>query len=516
MIPPRPSTRACVAAAPGAGHRHRGRLRAWLPAVLLALLAAAAVPVASAQAGAEAAVPVRDPPDRVGRLSALSGPVERIEEDALGPGRDLTAPATLNWPVTSGQAYATGHRGRAEVRIGTLALRLDGDTEVEFPRIDDQVVQMIVVHGTLSLRVRNRALLPELDLTTPRERIVLDDPGSYRIDVDRVPLTTTVSAYTGLARLATRAVTYTIRGGQRGVLGGPEARFRLAAPVADAFDDWVAAQDRRDDALRSTRYVAAETTGVESLDEHGQWRSFGALGDAWIPTTVPPGWAPYRRGHWAWVAPWGWSWVDEAPWGFTPFHYGRWVLVSGTWAWLPGRRDLRPVYAPALVAWYGGIAGAGSEAVVGWFPLGPGEVYLPAYDSSLRYLERINLAHGATGRPRPGAEHPVHYLFQRSPIAVTWVDRAHLEAREGVQSHLRAPPPQWIANAASYLPAPPPAPRTGPETARSPAADARPPARSEVAPATAGARRPNAPSRPQRASGLAPVGAAEAPGDARH
>jgi len=64
---------------------------------------------------------------------------------------------------------------------------------------------------------------------------------------------------------------------------------------------------------------------------------------------MPAGWAPYREGHWAWVEPWGWTWIDDEPWGFAPFHYGRWAFVAGAWSWVPGRLDpaVRPVYAPA-------------------------------------------------------------------------------------------------------------------------------------------------------------------------
>ncbi len=69
---------------------------------------------------------------------------------------------------------------------------------------------------------------------------------------------------------------------------------------------------------------------------------------------VPAGWAPYRNGHWAWIDPWGWTWVDDAPWGFAPFHYGRWTVVDDRWGWVPGPVRQRAVYAPALVAFIGG------------------------------------------------------------------------------------------------------------------------------------------------------------------
>ena len=75
---------------------------------------------------------------------------------------------------------------------------------------------------------------------------------------------------------------------------------------------------------------------------------------------MTPGWAPYQSGHWAYVAPWGYTWVDDSPWGFAPFHYGRWVWLHGGWGWIPPPRGgptyVPTVYAPALVAWVGGAS----------------------------------------------------------------------------------------------------------------------------------------------------------------
>jgi hypothetical protein len=119
------------------------------------------------------------------------------------------------------------------------------------------------------------------------------------------------------------------------------------------------------------------------------------------------GWAPYRYGHWAYIAPWGWTWVDDAPWGFAPFHYGRWVVAGGAWGWVPcpppvvAVAYVRPVYAPALVAWVGGphfavgvgVGGGFAAGVnVGWFPLGPREVYVPSYPVSRTYVNNVNIS----------------------------------------------------------------------------------------------------------------------------
>jgi len=146
-------------------------------------------------------------------------------------------------------------------------------------------------------------------------------------------------------------------------------------------------------------------TGYEDLDDNGTWSYAGSYGPVWYPTSVPGGWAPYRYGHWVFISPWGWTWVDDAPWGFAPFHYGRWVVVGGVWGWVPVAPRpavvavgyVRPVYAPALVAWVGGphfgigVAVGGVAAGVAWFPLGPRDVFCPAYRVGPRYVENVNV-----------------------------------------------------------------------------------------------------------------------------
>jgi hypothetical protein len=173
------------------------------------------------------------------------------------------------------------------------------------------------------------------------------------------------------------------------------------APGFDGFDQWCATRDRREASIVSARYVPREMIGYEDLDEYGAWRNIPPYGWVWMPTGVAAGWAPYRFGHWAWVEPWGWTWVDDAPWGFAPFHYGRWAFVAGGWVWAPGRVvvGVRPVYAPALVAFVGGprfsvaVGIGGGVGVAAWFPLGPGEVYRPAYHVSEVYVRNVNIVH---------------------------------------------------------------------------------------------------------------------------
>ena len=113
----------------------------------------------------------------------------------------------------------------------------------------------------------------------------------------------------------------------------------------------------------------------------------------WYPQLPVADWAPYRYGHWESIAPWGWTWIDDAPWGFAPFHYGRWAFVQSRWCWVPGPREERAVYAPALVAFVGGrdfSVGVASGAI-GWVPLAPREVYVPPYSVTREYFTRVNV-----------------------------------------------------------------------------------------------------------------------------
>src|SRR5581483_4733776 len=129
----------------------------------------------------------------------------------------------------------------------------------------------------------------------------------------------------------------------------------------------------------SARYVAEGVYGVDDLDHHGDWRVVPTYGAIWVPRETPAGWAPYTTGRWVWDPRFGWTWVDTAAWGWAPYHHGRWVYVDGLWAWAPGPIVARPVYAPALVAFFSapGIRVSVGTPFVSWVALGWGEPVIP-------------------------------------------------------------------------------------------------------------------------------------------
>jgi hypothetical protein len=72
------------------------------------------------------------------------------------------------------------------------------------------------------------------------------------------------------------------------------------------------------------------------------------------------------------------------------------VYYGGYWGWAPGPVYARPIYAPALVAWFGGGSwgvsfGFGGGPAYGWCPLGYGEPFIPWYRGSRNYFRNVNI-----------------------------------------------------------------------------------------------------------------------------
>jgi hypothetical protein len=345
---------------------------------------------------AVSSVALADPPARVGRVTVTEGRVTMLVNGEEESGN------LMNWPVTTENHLTTAPGARAEFRVGSTAVRLDGDSDIEVEQLDDERLRLRLNYGTASVRVRDPAMLDEFEFTTPQARVTLAEPGAFRIDAERAPDTTVVNVFAGTARVEGAGTMLTARSGKRVEIRGDDVFTALA--VRDRFDDWVTSRDRRDEGLVASRYVPADMTGYEDLDYYGNWVDDREYGTVWFPRAVPAGWAPYRDGRWVWISPWGWTWVDNSPWGYAPFHYGRWVVVSGRWCWTPGRFIGRPVWSPALVGWVGGnnwsvsFNSGRSGPAVGWYPLTPRDRYVPGYRVSSDYERRLVWNHRTNER----------------------------------------------------------------------------------------------------------------------
>jgi uncharacterized protein DUF6600 len=341
-----------------------------------------------------------DPPTQVARLSFVEGSVSF--EPA---GAEDWVTAVINRPMTTGDKLWVDRDSRAELRLGAASIRLGANTGFSFLNLDDRTVQLQLTEGTLRIRVKRLDRDEVFEVDTPNLAFNVSRPGIYRINVNEAGDTTAIVVRDGEGQVTGGGESYMVHADETGIFTGTD---QLSADMEgvgsdDDLERWSYERDRREDHSASRRYVSDDAVGYEDLDEYGGWRDVPEYGTIWFPHTTVSGWAPYRYGHWVWISPWGYTWVDDEPWGFAPFHYGRWVYVGNAWGWVPcrpaavvGVAYVRPVYAPALVAWVGGSGfavgvGIGGGESVGWFPLGPREVYVPSYRVSRTYVNNVNV-----------------------------------------------------------------------------------------------------------------------------
>ena len=301
------------------------------------------------------------------------------------PGAQDWSQAQVNTPLAPGDLLYTGPKGNLEIQIGARAFVRGGpDTQLGLENHEPDFLQFKVPTGNASFDLRTVEPGRTVEVDTPQGVFTIEQEGYYRVTVDG-DRTSFVTRRGGQA-------TITYPGGESVAVGPSEEATieglerpqvaSYAAPSLDEWDKWnYARTDHLLDAV-SARYVSPGIYGVDDLDRYGTWRIVPTYGAVWVPRGIPTGWAPYTTGSWVLDPYYGWTWVDTAPWGWAPYHYGRWVHVSGYWAWAPGPVAVRPPYAPALVAFFGGpgvgvTISIGAGPVVGWVSLGWGEPCVP-------------------------------------------------------------------------------------------------------------------------------------------
>lgn len=400
----------------------------FLPGLVL-LLAAAFAGLAAAQPEHAA-----DPPTRVGVVTAAEGSVV-----FAGPGETDWVELPRNRPLARGDRLWTDEGARAEVHFGAAVLHLDGRTFLEVLAVDDDVVQLAVNEGSVNARVRGLRAGDQFEISTPQLALRASQPGEWRIDADPQRGATRVVSRGGLAVLYGSG-----RGAQQVVPGRPLAfggrdlaPAHVAWPAAEAFERWAAQRNHAEDQSVTARFVPRDVVGYPLLDAHGTWSLDPALGPIWFPRPAAAEWAPYREGRWEWISPWGWTWIDDAPWGFAPFHYGRWTLVGARWAWVPGPLGRHPAYAPALAGFVGGTPG------IAWYPLAPGEIWYPYAAASPSYVRHVNRYLVADSRYYNTGAH----LFLRRPDAVTVVRSDDFQRGRPVQGRRLRVGPSELARA---------------------------------------------------------------------
>jgi len=314
---------------------------------------------------------------RVARINIIRGDVQIRHADSEDWER-----ATLNLPVVEGDEITTSPGARLEIQFDRYNyLRLSEDSYLKITTLRDEGIAVSLPQGTMSVRAmefdKDKTFF---EIDAPKTTIAVQQAGMYRIDAGdsrstEIRVTVTED---GQARVYSENNGATLRAGRsmRIYLDGNYAgewETADASRYADDFDSWTLERDAiiakrlRDN--YNNNYYDRDIYGADDLSENGEWIYTKKYGYVWKPyrnaTAQYADWSPYRYGHWRWIPPYGWTWINDEPWGWATYHHGRWIYVDNDWCWTPyaAYRARRSWWRPALVvvSYYGSL--------ICWYPL---------------------------------------------------------------------------------------------------------------------------------------------------
>ena len=353
-----------------------------------------------------------DTPDitaRVARVSYIDGDAQIRRLDS----QDWEK-LTLNLPIVEGDEITTSLGTRVEIQFNSKThLRLTENSYLRVIKLKDEGIAVSLPEGSLSLRLvdfdKERSYF---EIDAPNTTIAAQRSGMYRLDAgkqgdDAIRVSVLDQ---GEARVYSDTSGFTIKTGRSSrifIAGNNAGEWETgdASRYADDFDTWALQRDETiANQLKTAyydKYYDQDIYGAEELNDNGTWIHTNKYGFVWRPHRSSisryTAWSPYRYGHWRWVPPFGWTWINDEPWGWATYHYGRWFYDDGYWNWTPYGyyRYSRSWWQPALViftTWGGNYC---------WYPLPYSYAY---YNYNYYYFNNHHGGHyggGHNGNPTP-------------------------------------------------------------------------------------------------------------------
>ena len=385
-------------------------------APLLQAAAQPAPPDGQPPGAEQAGDPNTNPPALAGRVAAITGSVS-----FHSAGETQWSAATLNYPVTNGAAFWTEPQAQASLEVADDRIVMDSATELDVGVVDTSQITMTEAQGAIFMQLNSLQPNQSVTFNTPRGAVQITAPGRYEIVAGDTNDATMITVVDGAAHVTGTDLALDVGPQQTATIGGTDTLQGTVSGIQqDAFLASMLRPPVRRHSVAAAPPQVRYMTGAADLESYGSYSQSAQYGQVWYPNDVSRNWAPYRDGHWAYVQPWGWTWVDNARWGFAPFHYGRWVQVQDRWGWVAGGGEVQeesayPVYSPALVSFVDvGVGAVGASIGFGaggyspaWIPLGPREPYYPWYHCRTDYFDRVNRPYGV---PRTVIERGPTYI----------------------------------------------------------------------------------------------------------
>lgn len=347
-----------------------------------------------------------DVTDRVARISAVDGDVQIKRADT-----DEWERVVLNLPVVEGDEIVSAEDSRFEIQFSTSKhLRVSSDSFLRIVTMRDDGIAIGLSQGKASIRLLEfdpQAGYFEVD--APGTTVAFQRSGRYRLDAEQGTDEVVVGVLEGgEARIYSSTSGFTLRSGRsaRVFTDGRNAgdwEVGSLSHYGDDLDEWALEREsviaRRLNDAYYDRYYDRDIYGADELSDHGQWIHTREYGYIWQPfssaTAGYSDWSPYRYGHWRWIPAYGWTWVNDEPWGWATYHHGRWIWYKGRWYWSPYGyyRYGRSWWRPALVVMtvYGGN--------ICWYPL---PYHYRYYNYNRHYYSRYPRRGNRNPRPRTG------------------------------------------------------------------------------------------------------------------
>src|SRR6476659_3452198 len=221
--------------------------------MVVALLAAA--PMASPARAQQ------EPPARVGRVAVVAG-----ELGFHGPGETNWSKASPNYPVASGESFWTDPKSRAELRIGSRSIAMNGNTELAMAKLDQQVMQLALKQGRINLHVRTLLESESIEIDLPKGAVWILEPGIYDIDAGGGDQPERIAVFEGSARFVGGSLDVAVKAGDRAVISGAQTLTATVEKASqDDFTAWCRANDYDQRRLASPYHVSPQMTGYEAL-----------------------------------------------------------------------------------------------------------------------------------------------------------------------------------------------------------------------------------------------------------
>ena len=159
----------------------------------------------------------QDPSGRVGRLNYSQGSV------SFQPGGENDwVTAVPNRPLVTGDNLWADEDSRAEMHIGSTALRLGPKTGITLLEVSDRTAQIRLAQGSLIVRVRHVDDDDTYEVDTPNVALNILQPGEYRVDVDADGNRTDITVWHGRGEVTGGGFSYTVVGNQSATFTGTD------------------------------------------------------------------------------------------------------------------------------------------------------------------------------------------------------------------------------------------------------------------------------------------------------